>query len=351
MTDKNFQKPTEFDDPYDRGFADKLYEDFPCEPQYVVFDPNCTTQGIPTRKQPKKHRLLKGILIFLFVFLLLLAFLTAFLYFYSDCPNDGKNHKSNVSTILIAGTDESGLRTDTLMLLCADREQKTINLMSIPRDTKVNSSYYPQKINLAYHMNGADENGMYWLMDYVRQCVGFRPDGYVLLDLDCFTELVDLFGGVEFEVPCRMQYSDSSQGLYIDLQPGLQTLNGKDAMGLVRFRSGYEMADLERVNVQRDFMMTAFAQWASPTNATKIFSALDILEEYSITDLSSRNLLWFAWSLLICGTDDMYMTTIPYDLSGEYVCIRANDEYLELLNTYFNPYKTEITYAELNIAR
>ncbi len=278
------------------------------------------------------------------------------MYFYSEQPtgasaSDGSNHKDNVSTILIAGTDESGLRTDTLMLLCADRDQKCINLMSIPRDTKVNLKYNIQKINLAYHLNGTGEEGMNALMDYVRQCVGFMPDGYILVDLDCFIELVDLFGGVEFDVPCAMHYEDPGQDLYIDLEPGMQRLNGKDAMGLVRFRSGYAMADLQRVNVQRDFIMTSLGQWASIKNITKFSKALDILDEYCLTDLNGRNFLWFAWSILICGTDNMNAMTIPNYLSGSYVCIDADEAYIDLINEYFNPYKDDITQADLNIAK
>ncbi len=335
------------EDPYERGFADKLYEGTEYEPQYLVFDEE--PQDIVPQKK-KKHRLKKWFVFILLMIIIVPLLFVGFTYFYSACPNDAEGHRENVSTVLIAGLDESGLRTDTLMLLCADRDEGTINLMSIPRDTKVNSSYYPQKINLAYHANGAGDEGMYWLMDYVRRCVGFKPDGYILLDLDCLIELVDLFGGVEFNVPCRMQYADPSQDLYIDLEPGVQTLNGEEAMGLVRFRSGYAMADLERINVQRDFVMAAMDQWMSLGNIAKAFDALDILEKYSRTDLSNRNLLWFAWSALICGTDDMTMTTIPYYLSGEYVCIDSDEEYLDFINQYFNPYEEDITFGDLNTA-
>lgn len=343
MKNNQFYNSESFEDPYERGFADKLYEDIP-EPQYVVPEPT------PPAPKKKKRRWLRWIFVVLGLLIAILLATVAFLYFYSECPQGEENHKDNVSTILIAGTDESGLRTDTLMLLCADRENECINLMSIPRDTKVNSSYDPKKINLAYHVNGRGEEGMYWLMDYVRQCVGFMPDGYILVDLDCFIELVDLFGGVEFDVPCQMHYEDPSQDLYIDLEPGKQVLDGEDAMGVVRFRSGYALADLERVNVQRDFIMAAIAQWASVKNVTKLSDALKILDEYCLTDLTNRNFLWFAWSALICGTDDMNMMTIPNYMSGSYVCIDADEDYIDLINEYFNPYEDEITQSDLNIA-
>ena len=149
--------------------------------------------------------------------------------------------RDGCSTILLAGTDKSGDRTDTVMLLSVDRSAKRLTLLSIPRDTKVNSTYTPHKINIAYGVNGKDQEGMEALMDYVTELVGFRPDGYVLIDLDVFVDLVDKMGGVKFDVPCDMDYSDPAQDLTIDLKAGMQRLNGEQAMGLVRFRSGYAM--------------------------------------------------------------------------------------------------------------
>ncbi|MBE6984035.1 MAG: LytR family transcriptional regulator [Ruminococcaceae bacterium] len=350
MSEYHNNRSNQLDDPYERGFADKLYEDYPYEPQDIVVSEEPEYKPYCAPKRKKKHIFLKLMIGFFGSVLLLLIAFIGFLAFYSDCPNESQGHKSNVSTILIAGTDESGLRTDTLMLLCADRENGKINLMSIPRDTKVNSTYEPHKINLAYHANGTGEEGMYWLMDYVRQCVGFVPDGYVLIDLDCIIELVELFGGIDFDVPCAMKHSEPEDDLYIDLQPGLQRLNGKEAMWLVRFRSGYAMADLERVRVQRDFVVAAMDQWLTVKNIKKIPQVLDILEEYCDTNLSTRNFVWFAWSVLFCGTSDMKMTTVPYYLSGQYVCIDADEDYLDLLNSYFNPYKEPIGFDDLNIA-
>ena len=347
MNNKEPYEPIDWDDAYERGFADKLYEE-DNEPEIPVRP----ERPAPVPPKRKKHHWGRGIFIVLLIVVLLLGGTAGAVFLLGTPPEaeEERPHRENVSTILIAGTDESGLRTDTLMLLCADRDAKKISVMSIPRDTKVNSTYWPQKINLAYHMNHTGEEGMYWLMDYVRQCVGFRPDGYILVNLDCFQELVDAMGGVRFDVPCAMHYEDSSQDLYIDLEPGMQKLNGYEAMGVVRFRSGYAMADLERVNVQRNFIMAAADQWISLKNIVKIPKVLKIIRENSLTDLSARNYFWFAASVVLCGTDDMMLTTIPYYLSGDYVCIDADDDYLSLINTFFNPYEAPVTYDDLNIA-
>ena len=344
------------EDPYEKGFADKLYDGYIGKPPVDPYEQNrsSSVQKSPQKKHPKKRKK-HGLKIFLGVIVFLVALVmlgVVLLWNMTTQPMaDGAGHADGSSTILLAGTDESGLHTDTLMLVNCNRNSGQISIMSIPRDTRVLSRYTPHKINGAYSANGCGEEGMYWLCDYVRQCVGFVPDGYVLVDLDAFIELVDLFGGVDYDVPVSMHYEDPTQDLYIHLEPGMQHLNGKQAMGLVRFRKGYAQQDLERVNVQRNFIMTSLKQWMSLGNVPKFFDALEIMERYCLTDLSKSNLMWLAQSVLLCGTDDMMMTTIPHYQDSMYVYIRCDDAYLELLNTYFNPYEKKITYEDLNIAK
>ena len=388
MIDEEQQK----DDPYERGFADKLYEDYDEEdiplpvtkqsrrsdytyyaqdyeePVYRTEKPRKQKESMAKRvenkqkpsadpapkKSKKKRGFLRFCLKFALVLLLLFAVMVGSLFLLAKQPKaegDFGKRKDGCATILLAGTDESGNRTDTLMLLNINRQSRQISLMSIPRDTKVNSKYSPKKINGAYGINGKGEEGMSSLMEYVSECVGFRPDGYLLIDLDAFVELVDLMGGVKFDVPCDMYYEDPSQDLYINLKAGLQRLDGEQAMGLVRFRSGYSRADLERVNVQRAFISAAMDQWISAKNVLKVPAAAKLVSKYTLTDLSTRNLLWLATSVVLCGTDDAQMMTIPNRISsdGTYVMINPQ-ETLEIVNSYFNPYERERTAEDFYIA-
>ncbi|MBQ3216753.1 MAG: LCP family protein [Oscillospiraceae bacterium] len=353
MSYREYYPQQEEEDPYERGFAHKLYEDYDREPylQDTMEEPTEPEEQYSYRPKKKKRRPFRTLFMLILILLLSVGAVLLTLHFLAEMPMaEEEGRIDGACTILLAGTDESGDRTDTIMLLHINREEKEINLLSIPRDTRVNSSYWPQKINSAYGMNGCGEEGMEALMDYVSQCVGFRPDGYLLLELDVFIELVDLFGGVKFEVPMNMDYEDSSQDLYIHLQEGMQTLDGEEAMGLVRYRYGYADADIGRVSVQRDFLMAAVDQWAKPRNVVKLPRAMDLLKENSVSDLSGRNMLWFAESLLLCGTENMYTTTVPYYISGDYVIIDDDETYLDCINDYFNPYEAEISWDDLNVA-
>lgn len=87
------------------------------------------------------------------------------------------------------------------MLLSLDGRGRTARLLSIPRDTYVNAPYSLPKINSACGAAGGGAAGMEELVSQVEGLLGFRPDGYVMVDIDAFVEIVDIMGGVDFNVP------------------------------------------------------------------------------------------------------------------------------------------------------
>ena len=121
------------------------------------------------------------------------------------------SHKEGFYNILIVGTDDDGGRTDTIMIARLDTNDHTVAIMSIPRDTLIESAMTVPKINGAYSYAGKGEKGIRNLKSHLATLLGFEVDGYAMVDLDAFVQLVDLVGGVEFEVPMRMQYSDPTQ--------------------------------------------------------------------------------------------------------------------------------------------
>lgn len=260
--------------------------------------------------------------------------------------------KSGVSTILLAGTDVGGARTDTLMLLCLNRGEKTISLVSIPRDTLVNGGYTVPKINSVYGANNGGDVGIDMLLTRVSECIGFRPDGYMLIRLDAFQELVDALGGVEFNVPTDMYYNDPNQNLFINLTSGIQKLTGEAAMGLVRFRSGYADADLGRVSVQRDFLSALIKQAVSVKGVVKSPRLLQILLDHTDTDLTGANFLWMAESVLLADKSNIQTVTLPGSarmISGGSYYVLDPAAVAQTVNAYCNPYEKELTADDLQI--
>ena len=307
------------------------------------------------RGKPEKPKRRHGLRIVLALILLLALGLAAFHFLIARAPQSEaalSARKKGCATILIAGTDEGGYRTDSMLLLNVNRTEKTIHLVSIPRDTLIFCEYSVPKINSAYGWAGGGEDGMQELLLRVSEIIGFEPDGYAVVDLSVFEQLVDLMGGITFDVPVDMHYSDPTQGLNIDLQAGTQRLNGEQAMQVARFRSGYATADLGRIEVQRSLVSAALRQWVSPKGALHLSKAVKLVREHTNTNLTKPNLLWLAESFLLCGRSEIASSTLPgYAAnfsSGSYYVLDAGGV-ADIVNRYLNPYEKEVQAAELYI--
>ncbi|MGX8699542.1 MAG: LCP family glycopolymer transferase, partial [bacterium] len=154
-------------------------------------------------------------------------------------------------TFAILGMDDGNGNSDTIMTATFDADNYTLNVVSIPRDTLVNVSWYTKKANTWYAMGGKEKG----VLNGMRDLLGYQPDYYVIVDLDAFIKLIDGIGGVYYDVPQNMKYSDPYQDLYIDIKAGPQLLSGEDSMKVVRFRR-YLEGDIKRISVQQDFLKT-----------------------------------------------------------------------------------------------
>ena len=298
----------------------------------------------PGKRKKKKRRGWKWLLGILLVFV---AFCLAMWFIFAQQPvaEDGLgDRRSGVSTVLLAGTDAGGMRSDTMMLLNVDQTNGAMSLISLPRDTYV-SGYSVPKLNSAIGAGGMEE-----LMERVTGLIGYRPDGYVLVDLEGFVSVVDAVGGIRFDVPQDMYYDDPVQDLHIDLKAGMQKLKGTDAMGLVRYRSGYARADLERVEVQRDFLKAAMNQIISVKNIANVPRLMTIVMANTDTDMGMDNFVWLAKAMLVCDKENIRMETMPgytKSINGGSYFVVDDAKAAALLNECCNPYAYALTAEDL----
>ena len=270
-----------------------------------------------------------------------------FVFRMPKAPDAVQDRKRDTATILICGTDADGTRTDTMMLLYLSGSEHRVGLLSLPRDTyTLTARGNAAKLNSAYGRNGTGEEGIEGLLDYVQQILGYRPDGYVLLSFDLVTQLVDLMGGLEIDLPKEIDTGN------IILPQGLHTLNGYQTLELLRHRSSYAMQDLGRVEMQREVVKAAMEQWLSPSSLKKLPSALSLVENHSLMSLSLPNLLWTGKNLLT-GMKNMTTATLPGRadyIDGQSFYLLDRQAVAELLNESFNPSKTPISAENLQIA-
>ena len=152
------------------------------------------------------------------------------------------------------------------------------------------------------------------------EITGLDIDGYVVIKTSMLVEIVDLIGGVEFDVPIDMDYDDPTQDLHIHLSAGLQLLSGEDAEELLRFRhnndgtsypSSYGDNDYGRMKTQREFIKVAASQLLSFSNIPKINKIINTVSENLITDLSTQEILAYVPQLAIFDTDNLVTDQIP----------------------------------------
>ena len=277
-----------------------------------------------------------------------------------DYTDDGTGRKKYCYTFLVLGEDDGNKKTDTMIVGMMDVKNHTISCVSLPRDTLVNVSWKVKKVNSLYYGTDGEPN-LERLMDGIKNLFGYTIDQYAVVNLEAFAKLVDAVGGIYYDVPFDMQYYDPAQDLDINIPAGYQLLDGETALKVVRFRLGtdengnarYPMGDIDRIKTQQDFLKTAAKQMLTLGNIPNIGTAAEIFEEYVDTSLTAGNIAWYAKEFLKVSSDDIQFMTLPGDyfcsINGTSYVEIYEDEWLEMLNTYFNPYYEEITSENLNL--
>ena len=203
-------------------------------------------------------------------------------------------------------------RSDTMLLVRLDPATHKVNLLSIPRDTRVEiPDVGLTKINHANWYGGPE------LASQVvsKTLNDVRIDRYVRISTGAFRELIDVVGGVEIFVPFRMFYEDKTQGLYIDLEPGLQNLNGQQAEGFSRFRND-NAGDIGRAQRQQTLLKALQKKLTNPLMITKVPQIFGVLQKYIDSDLSMGEMLALVQFGLQLKSDQLQMTLLPGRFSG-----------------------------------
>ncbi len=203
-----------------------------------------------------------------------------------------ENH-GKVINILAVGVDASETRSDTIILASMNTQTKEVSLMSIPRDTRVK---YNGRWDKLTHLFSYDNSGQLTL-DTVKEITNVPINYMAIINFNGFSNAIDELGGVDIDVPNinngGMYYDDPYQDLHIALKAGYQHLNGEQAQGFVRYRSGYANADLGRIENQRYFLQQLVSQKLNAQSIVKIPSVFRALEgdfrtNYSCTDIISQ---------------------------------------------------------------
>ncbi|MDJ0556402.1 MAG: LCP family protein [Microcoleaceae cyanobacterium MO_207.B10] len=198
-------------------------------------------------------------------------------------------------------------RSDTLLLLQANPSNQTISLLSVPRDTQVQIP----GVGLA-KINEANVYGGPKLAERVLENTlnDIEINRYVRVSKGAFRELVEQLGGVEVFVPQRMSYVDNTQKLNIDLQPGWQNLDGKQAEQFARFRDEV-YGDIGRVQRQQVLLQGLRNRVSNVTVLPRLPQIIRVMQKYVDTNLSFQEMLALISFGLDLDRDDFKMVMLP----------------------------------------
>lgn len=230
-------------------------------------------------------RIIKSIIIFL---LFVIVFAAAFILvgFFKgenvENPLTGFKESGDEKLFLLAGVDstgeETGTRTDTLMLIKTDSKDDSVSLISIPRDSYVDINGKMDKINAAHSYGGIDLT-----MNVVRDFLGINLDKYMVVSFEAVIEGIDALGGMDVDISPEVAGA-------MGLSPGIHTMAGDEVLTYVRFRKGYQNADLGRINTQQDFLKQFIREATKAKNLPKLPKVYAAMKPYLKTNMSLKDL-------------------------------------------------------------
>ncbi|MBQ4087553.1 MAG: LCP family protein [Clostridia bacterium] len=221
--------------------------------------------------------------------------------------------------MLLLGVDEGGHRSDTMMVVSVDNVKNEIKLLSIPRDTKITlSNGQVVKANALIGFERREE----LVIETIKAMTGMPIHYYCEVDFDGFIEIIDVLGGVDYNVPHDMNYDDPVQDLHIHLKAGPQHLDGQAAHDFVRFRHNnksedvyapgeYYKGDIGRIGAQQDFLAELFRQKMQPQYILKASELLDTASKYVRTNFTISSALDFISMLKSTNSTDLESFILP----------------------------------------
>lgn len=196
--------------------------------------------------------------------------------------------------------------SDTMLLLRPNPTDKSLRVLSIPKDTMIT---IPEKgLNKVSQANA--QGGPVLASRVVSRTLNNAPiDRYIRISTSGLRQLVDQLGGVEVYVPQPIIFKDNS-GQQINLVKGWQTLNGEQAEVFVRFREP-GMGDLRRVQRQQALLAALRNRLNSPTVIPRLPQLVRVMRKYFDTNLKLEEMMALVNFSSNLERDNFQMTILP----------------------------------------
>lgn len=266
----------------------------------------------------------------------------------------------NKINILIFGLDKNEYRdtkqhyevyrSDTIMLATIDLEEKTVDIVSIPRDTYVPiyNKNFKDKINTCFYYGkrvaSSDEEeintGIEYLTGTVSNILGNIPINYYIgiTDMDVVTDIIDEIGGIDIDVLYTLYANKGKDKSKVEVEKGFQTLDGKDLLYYARYRM-YPLGDIDRVSNQQHIIKTLMDNLKSTNKLIKIPQIYKLVSDNLTTNLSFTQISALSLLGLKIDLENVNTYTLPGDfgeLGGLSYWIINQNKRIELIKDLYS---------------
>ncbi|KZZ85011.1 LCP family protein [Bacillus sp. SJS] len=273
------------------------------------------------RKKKKKKSVFKRIMFFLLLLLLLVGGYLAFMFVsawqaadrsYESLERGDKSAlreqavelaKDPVSILIMGVEDYStggeGGRSDTLIVMTLNPKEKSMKMLSIPRDTLVDVEGHGEtKITHAYSYGGKELT-----VQTVEDFLDIPIDYYATVNFKAFKKVIDELGGVEVNVPFDFYEKSDVTNKRIYFKEGKQTLDGEEALAYARMRKRDPRGDFGRNDRQKEIITAIIKKATTPQNILKVDDIANQISENVETNLRISEAMGFQQSYSGFKTD------------------------------------------------
>lgn len=246
-----------------------------------------------------------------------------------EVEKENISKKSEVSepfTMLLLGIDSEGqgikeassFNGDTIMLISFDPNTLDATIFSIPRDT-----YVKMACGGRYNkINAASWGGISCMIKTIEDFTGIDIDYYAKINFKGVVDLVNVLGGINVDVPisfCEQNSNREFGSALICLEPGLQKLDGEQALAFARHRHSLPLGDFQRAQHQQMIVEAMVQSLKGVRSVNDFYSILDAISNNLDTNMSTNEMLSF------------------YDVAKN-LLVKSGDVNLNITKTYLTGY-------------
>ncbi len=270
-----------------------------------------------------------------------------------------EEYKGDVVNVLVAGISNNpndldypdeyngvGM-TDIIMYVTYDVKNNSVSVLQIPRDSYVGHEASPStgKINAVFGSGKYKDDPISNLAEVINQQLKLPVDYYATVDIQGFTEIIDLMGGIDMYVPYDVWDNAGNS-----IPKGTHHIDGATARWIMRQRYCYAQADIQRMETQQYFYAACFNLFKSCSVGDLTRHVLPVVAWRVNTDMEFETMTSLAMSMMKLDASRIYVTKVlgGSTMVGDQSVFVVNPERTaDVLNTHFRPYGEPVPAEEL----